>query len=770
MKKIIFTAGKVQRTLRMAFMVLAAVVLAGCTLMIDEPENGDDPSEENGDGFTSPKTVTTDGSIVTYQFTEGTMLLDESYRKYISDVTATDTIGGVEIIFSKDIPAKMMPQRGNGLATELFDLFENGLNHRVDYVENTDRGYRVAAHVVHTKEIYKTLKITAEGYVVDENPESRTGRGGFVGTLGRSRAGNEENKISLVDISVNLLGGMSFSNVNLKDKQWDLKKFLKGAELPADTKGPVSINGDINAGIGLSIEMGTLVHFEYDSESEFIESWIADYKDVVVGAYAQEIKGTISVALVGNEKREIYHSAKGVPKFASTINDWLLRFSPKGSVIVAGPVVLRIYPSLSLVADVFASLKTATPLSFGYRSSTVSKPYGFRYEDGELTEIPGPRDKGKEDSFTETNVDKSLSFILGSQLHANVGMHFEVYGLLDFSINADATATLTYDKTIYSNKYKIDPPEFNKEDKPSPIQDAKVSFDVGASLSLEGKVDLRFTTINLFSIKAIPPFTIFSWSMPMRDDYELVSEFRPYTSTFDEYHYLVRVKSRRDGLFITEDKPKYIAFYTNDGEYITYMPLKAEVATGGYDDALIEGLEIVLPAEFSKKYGKTITAVLFTEDNQYATPQKFALANESITISNVRQVVVLSGEKALKMTTGQQALGLAFNIKGDGKLFGEDPVYVAVTLKDTAGNEVGYNFTSLYIDPNGMVEKDFLMFIKTPAGKEYTADVEVYYIDRNDKKYVLDDVKGVELSPYTYPEENYDFNNPGKWSGYELIY
>lgn len=756
--------------MRMVFMALAAVLLAGCTLMIDEPENGDDPSVENGDGFTSPKTVTTDGSIVTYQFTEGTILLDESYRKYISNVTATDTIGGVEITFSKDVPAKMMPQRGNGLATELFDIFENGLNHIVDYVENTDNGYLVAAHVVHTKEIYKTLKITAEGYVVDENHESRSGRGGFVGTLGRSRAGNQENKIPLVDLSANIFGGMSFSNVNLKDEQWNLKKLMESYEMPADVKGPVSINGEIDAGIGVSLEMGTLVHFEYDSETDFIESWIADYKDITVGAYAQEIKGTVSLALLGNGNREIYHRGKGVPKFASTINNWLLRFSPKGSTVVAGPVVLRIYPSLSLVADIFASLKTATPLSFGYRSSTVSKPYGFRFENGQLTEIPGPGDKGKEDSFTETNVDKNLSFILGTQLHANLGMHFEVYGLLDFSINADATATFAYDKTIYSNKYNIDPPEFNTKDKPSPIQDAKVSFDAGASLSLDGKVDLRFTTIDLFSIKGIPPFTIFSWNKPMRDDYELVSKFLPNLSTFDAYHYMIYVKSRNDGLFITESKPKYIAFYTNNGEYITYMPLEVQNEYGGYDSALFGGMEIVLPAEFSKKYGKTITAVLFTEDNQFATPQKFALANENVSISNARQVVVLSGEKALKMTTGQQALGLAFKIKGDGKIFGEDPVFVAVTIKDTAGNEVGYNFTSLQFGPYGTVDKDFLMFIKTPAGKEYTADIEVYYIDRNDKKYVLDNVYGVELSPYTYPEENYDFNNPGKWSDYELLY
>lgn len=769
-------SNSIQLALRVASAVLAAALLAGCTLMIDEPEDAGKEPEENGDGFTAPKTITDDASTVTYQFLEGTILIDDSYRKYINNVVTDATNNTVEIFFTKDIPSNMIPQRGNGLSTMMYDIFERGLCHKVDYVENTDKGYHVVAHMVHTKEIFKKLHFELDGYIVEDHGDSpgSSEQRRFAGARRGTRASKDSDPfdLTIVDMTANIVGGLSFDTGNGATSFNNIIYNIKhGSKFNPSLEGPITLNGKVDAGVGLSFKFGLHITLVYDGDTDFIDLKVSPYNEFFFGVYAKSIKGAVSTALFGNEEYKLLHRPKKLSPFVTNVANWIDSYKPVGQFITLGPVGVVATPAVNVVFDVFGELETDTPLFYGYKSSSESKPIGFRHANGVTSIYPDDNSKGKESSVTETNIPNDLNFLLGGQLYTRFSINLEIYRILNVKLSADLTATLAYDKTLYSNKYNYEIPKFDDSEcneKPWPIQDSKISFDVGLSFNLDGKVDLKFTELDLFSINILPNFTLFSWNKPIRDDYELTYKYLKEKSTLDEMHYSIRVKNRSDGFLSLEHKPKYLAFYTSDGKFITYRPLTVKNSDGKTVSALDQDIEITLPGDYAQTYGNIINAILFNEDNRFATPSKFALAGVYGKIENPRQVEVVNAEKALKLTSEQQALGLAFSIKGAASHLTR-LIHASITIYDSDGKEVGNRNVYATIDNYGNYNSQFLLFLKTPIGKDYTADIELWYMNPNSNIALLAIYNDIELSAYSFPEETYDFNNPSKWAEYEII-
>lgn len=159
----------ISKLLSLSFLL---IFLAGCTLYLEDPEGYSGDVVENGDGFTSPITISDSIFTITYQFAEGTVYYQEPSRTYISNVKTDTTAHTVEYTLAGDTPSKWIPQKGGYITTDQIDIFTEGLNHKVDVIEKSGSGYIVKAHLVSLKEVYDRLDVDYSAYLVfDTVPE-----------------------------------------------------------------------------------------------------------------------------------------------------------------------------------------------------------------------------------------------------------------------------------------------------------------------------------------------------------------------------------------------------------------------------------------------------------------------------------------------------------------------------------------------------------------------------------------------------------------------
>lgn len=153
----------ISKLLSLSFLL---VFLAGCTLYMEDPEGYSGEIVENGDGYTSPITVSDSIGTITYQFAEGTIYYQEPSRTYISNVVTDTTAHTVEYTLAGDTPSKWIPQKGGYITTDQIDIFTEGLNHQVDVIEKSGSGYIVKAHQVSLKDVYERLDVDYSAYLV----------------------------------------------------------------------------------------------------------------------------------------------------------------------------------------------------------------------------------------------------------------------------------------------------------------------------------------------------------------------------------------------------------------------------------------------------------------------------------------------------------------------------------------------------------------------------------------------------------------------------
>ncbi len=160
-------------------LLLSGLMLApaGCTLSFDDElpaTNEEDTS--NGDGFSAPCTRQTEYGHVTYQFEDGVRVIDEKYMPYIVFCHNDTAMHHTEILFSKNIPGDLLPQRGERLATTMSELFQTTLCDEVDYVKEAQGGYLMVSHAVPLRRVFKDLSFSVDADVAGVYEDSDTTR------------------------------------------------------------------------------------------------------------------------------------------------------------------------------------------------------------------------------------------------------------------------------------------------------------------------------------------------------------------------------------------------------------------------------------------------------------------------------------------------------------------------------------------------------------------------------------------------------------------
>ena len=168
------------KRLNQIILLLGMMLLAvGCTLSLDEPVPDVGEDTLNGDGFSSPKTQLTEFGDVTYQFQDGVRLINEKYVPYIISCRNDSTLGHTEILFTKNIPSDLLPQRGDYIATTMSQLFQQTLCDEVDNIEETGGGYLLISHPVPLIKVFKELDFSIDARIAgdyeDSSEQSRSG-------------------------------------------------------------------------------------------------------------------------------------------------------------------------------------------------------------------------------------------------------------------------------------------------------------------------------------------------------------------------------------------------------------------------------------------------------------------------------------------------------------------------------------------------------------------------------------------------------------------
>lgn len=168
------------KTIKNILAIIGILILAsGCTLMLDEPSADGNDDTPNGDGFTAPRTEQTEFGDVTYQFQDGVRLINEKYVPYIISCRNDSTLGHTEILFTKNIPSDLLPQRGDYIATTMSQLFQQTLCDGVDNIEETGGGYLLISHPVPLIKVFKELDFSIDARIAgdyeDSSKQSRSG-------------------------------------------------------------------------------------------------------------------------------------------------------------------------------------------------------------------------------------------------------------------------------------------------------------------------------------------------------------------------------------------------------------------------------------------------------------------------------------------------------------------------------------------------------------------------------------------------------------------
>lgn len=234
---------------KLSFKYIVTAVLtfafSSCTLMLEEPPAPDEEIQEpsdTGDGVTSPRVIVDEFGKATYQFNEGVRVIDESYLPYLvsaeKKVVSDTVLNKSYLYFAKNIPADMIPQRGDLIGTQNVPLIDFALVDQVEAVEAEGPYYKVTSHVVALDKIFKVLEgdfyfdIVADAdSATFQNSRSGEGSGGahFEGGYfrnARSRASDEDiltgNK-PIATVAVSSAGTTKPQDIfeTLKDNIWD---------------------------------------------------------------------------------------------------------------------------------------------------------------------------------------------------------------------------------------------------------------------------------------------------------------------------------------------------------------------------------------------------------------------------------------------------------------------------------------------------------------------------------------------------------------------
>lgn len=530
------------------FVLCAFVVtLTGCELYMDDRDIQLGEVVADGDGYSAPATFMDSITTVTYQFNENTVYINEPYRPHIFSANVDTAAGTIEIRFAKSIPADMMPQRGNCLATSLYDIFNNNVCHKVDVVEEADGLYVVKGHAVPTKEVFKHLRVRGSFYVDGDTTQvendSRTGDEPLVvEPILRPVTYNYTNRADEEYVDPTKPKDYNLFSVNLSlntlDKIWNVahgkkleddffKAFKKAPDVSNNSIQPKKFKlvGAFTGLFGLSYSITLRFSFDIDLDNGYHDIHALIYHEVLAGVGISEFHGSILAPLIGGQdftgKVTSPNPKTPLQSLKIAKNEWIFksRAFHKDYPTKIGVFTLDISPNS--FAEIYADIYNSEPIGFYFRNSAIISEFGkhkdansdFYYgEEGHKTTLSEPNSKFID--FTEnTNLDDygfkvvgakgrpDLSLDIGAAIHSGLTISLTYMKTAQIYLNVTPGALVHYYSKL-NNKYKFDvkvlDPKTNEEKAISSLDDSYYESKLFISIALGGRIDARVTTIDLF--------------------------------------------------------------------------------------------------------------------------------------------------------------------------------------------------------------------------------------------------------------------------------
>lgn len=601
------------------FVLCAFVVtLTGCELYMDDSDIQLGNPVADGDGYSAPATYMDSITTVTYQFNENTVYINEPYRPHIFSANVDTAAGTIEIRFAKSIPADMLPQRGNCLASSLYDdIFNDNVCHKVDVVEEADGLYVVKGHAVPGREVFKHLVVEGgfyiEGDTTQVGNDSRAGENALIRGIklrpinhnytGRSDSikadGNEDDgfnfKFSLFEIGFNYLGakGADYLNKNTKIGKSVNNFFSKKTEAlkkKADSH-KVKLDAEMDGVVGLNESVVFEFNFKFDFDNGSYDFHGIAYNELYVGFAFTEFKGSLVIPIMGDKSIRIKGKKGKTKELQINDHDYIFSHLKIKKPIITSVGIFQSYVSPTIIAEFYATMSFKEPVGFFGKKISPLFEFGkhkddkteFSYGEGvhkSIEETPSSNflkiieemESGDVDDgfYSLADLKHDFSIDLGVALTFVVEYGFVYNGFLNLYAQIGPTLDLHY---VYDNSHLYDfdvnvpDPETGELKKDiTNLNNSYFEFAIRESLTVGGRIDAKIKTFDLFTGKAT--FDIVRLKYKYKPLNPPVVTFDENRSTLDSAYFTAKITKYWDSewgdlfnRFALPDKAPYLAIY-----------------------------------------------------------------------------------------------------------------------------------------------------------------------------------------------------------------
>lgn len=628
-----------KKFIRISIWAFFLTLFSACTLMLDEPENvGEEVPEQNGDGWESPRTETEDMGSVTYQFTKTTVYLDESYRQYIIKADCDTASKHIDIYMKKSTPKDLIPQRGTTLASNLYDIFDVWVVHKVDFLENVDANtIKISCSSVETDEVFESLKFSSSFYLAPDSTESRNGEARLIAVPVNGSRGTKKWTL----ISESFMYSNNYSSTIVDKLSTAEFSFLNNVSI---NKMPFSrIFGDFTAVVGAKTEKTVRIDTDYDQDKGIMDfHGYVITEDWAYGGF-KDVKGGFVIPLVGTSGNLDVNTFTNVVVPLNKDAGYLVSFPTESLVkIPVGLVLVELTPDFNAALSLYAqaSADKSDPPQLTYYKREVSE-FGMHYEKDKpdktywyphegATSIIKPASE-----FKATGGFDRLTF----GVKVDLGMHFIVTigKVVNISLGGSLSPTFEIRMPFTSSLYgfgavKIDDKYIINTDNYKNSLFVELNFDISGSLGFK-----KWST-ELFK------FTFKGYMSPKKEDplypkvNQLIIDHDSENTTYNEAAYIATfIFDDYTSMFGTKETPR-LAIVTSDYRLVKIVD---------YDDYPSSvTAHFTVPIEFDDKglvsktsyYAIPIAKVPFISD--YTTTQDvgFTLGGEWIKFSDCSQM------------------------------------------------------------------------------------------------------------------------------------
>lgn len=188
---------------------------------------------------------------VDYQLQPWTIIVDESYEKYVADVDYENSV----VYLYDYIPEDLLPKEGNSLAARVSDKLEWGLSYKVKKVRREGSLYVVDVERAEIEDMYKYLKLTQDQVfgVDDDEDISEQNSESDLGEMTRASDKDKKNdhvfgpggwSIDMIDAMAAVGGALAEKGGFIKNEQF--KKFLAALATKAVATKVSGVDGTVH--------------------------------------------------------------------------------------------------------------------------------------------------------------------------------------------------------------------------------------------------------------------------------------------------------------------------------------------------------------------------------------------------------------------------------------------------------------------------------------------------------------------------------------------